>query len=405
MRQRRHPSHEFKSLRQLIGRLWVHDLMYIFNVNSPTELQRALEGVRIKLTDYGYEVMPASGIYVKYHAGRVVPDIETVNWLVKNRCAEAARALDLVLWPILDLKEPIQRNVLEGYLASLSDEVRDVIFQPVSGSRNMVERRPVDVNHLVSELADFGTVDALTAIVAILKERMQLVESDEYLSVLGDITGSGESLFCRLLVFHPFYDVREQLYDYFSSHVFTDYLEVDAEGFVVRREGPPATYLPVTEYLHRLLRQMIELGLVGSMFKEQLNFVSSRFLSDYREAINAAFLKPKPLLLTPSNPLWDLLEKMHHPAVKSRQPISLPLRRADKTTRVANALGDAFIKSRGPEKPFGYPGGIVRRSGQNRSNDHHYRSHWSEDAGRAINLGQRLQLRKPGRMTSETGED
>lgn len=99
MPARQYDYNRHKALKFLIGPVWMADLMYLFRRNSPTDLQRLIEGEVVAESDW--EIVPAfSFIYNKYDRGKIFPSLGRIERWVQL-CGATIRVPELALWDVI----------------------------------------------------------------------------------------------------------------------------------------------------------------------------------------------------------------------------------------------------------------------------------------------------------------
>lgn len=362
-----HPYQSDALLSGIIVRLWLADLMYIFDIETMTELQRALDGVRYRFSRDGTEAICGSELYLKYHKGWSIPSRKAIRWLAKYRCPQAGRVFELSLWEALTLEPTVDRRTNDVAMYGLSDTVKDVVFQPIAGSQYMIERALMDTDDMIDALGRIGTVDALTAMIVLFKERSAMVEPDEEYAVLEHAQGALAGLLRRLCAFAPFYDVRHELCRYFDEYVFVR--EPPVEDIDDGEQIEPRSTMSdgLDRYIcsiREMMAQMIGLGLVDNGFIEQMNFLQAlhRLFPEHYRVIDDTFRAREFYWIAPGSLLWEVLQAINHPATATNDPVALPLiNKVRSSYRFANALGKAVILSRGASSPFTTTPTIARR--------------------------------------------
>jgi len=405
-------------VRAILGAVLVADMKWITGCRSNRDLERRIDGARLKKTSSG--AYRYTDRYSRYERGVDLPGYETIErGKAATKHPELFRAIEhLQLWHHL-APTAAGHGLPFDTFNSLSEAARRIVYTKRVLRDGQPKRRRRSDRSMYEELLCLNNVDALTALAAFghelsLDSRRNSFSlgsigkgfSSDDSQFIKRITAGWVEMFVRLMIFTPFFEAHERILNYLSGcmtfPICTPFCHIrfdihDTKKFIADAR--------------KLLNFSGNVRLIGSTIHEQMQLVYEYQATQHRleimdeiSQIDYELRKTgKPTRLSASSPFYTLLRQIEHKAVRSGGPIILPRKPAmGGEFELTNALGPVSCEStkRIEPKTTGGTGGDQGRFSGSGS-----RFRRSTAAGKAVKSNQRMQLRKPARMTSETGED
>lgn len=274
-----------------------------------------------------------SGNWRKVFRGDHLPSVERLQ-RVTALYPLADRATKLLLWPAIDAALQFAASRVE-LLDHMPSAIKAILFETDYIVSRKLIRKPKLSKWDLAKLSQIGGPDSLAA------QLILLSETPSRLTPAQRIMAQGYSYLTllRLMHFSPFFELGADFHNYIIEH------HLGANRGMMYFPG----YDGLLERLQvgRIKIGLMQLfGLVDESFAKQhkmLYCIEVVLGEDSSEAF-LPLLTDRPSEIPPDNPIYGVLQKYRHPAVRNNLSIPLPYkkRRPDQA-RIANALGVATL--------------------------------------------------------------